>query len=108
MGNWDDDHSDEEQGGISTIEKKKVKRPKLYKVLLHNDDYTTMEFVIYVLQKHFRKSTEEAQRIMLKVHNEGVGVCGVYTYEVAETKVSKVVKEAQEQSHPLLCTYEPE
>lgn len=101
--------SDEEsEGGVATVVKKKVTRPKLFKVLLHNDDYTTMEFVIYILQRHFKKSSMEAQEIMLKVHNEGVGLCGVYTFEVAETKVSKVIKDAQDNGHPLLCSFEPE
>lgn len=101
--------SDEDSdGGVATAQKIGVKRPRKYKVLLHNDDYTTMEFVIYVLIKHFGKTEEEAHAIMLKVHNEGIGVCGVYTYEVAETKVAKVSREAEENGHPLLCTCEPE
>jgi ATP-dependent Clp protease adaptor protein ClpS len=98
----------DEQSGVATVDKTKVKRPRRYKVLLHNDDYTTMEFVIYVLQKHFGKNSEEAYAIMLKVHHEGVGVCGVYTYEIAETKVQKVSREARSNGHPLLCTFEPE
>ena len=84
------------------------KKPEYCKVLLLNDDYTTMEFVIYVLQRHFGKSDADAQAVMLKVHNEGVGICGVYTYEVAETKVAKVSQEAQANGHPLKCTAEPE
>lgn len=105
-----DDNYDEDEGegGVATIVKKKVKRPRLYKVLLHNDDYTTMEFVVYILQRHFRKTMDEAKDIMLKVHNNGVGVCGIYTFEVAESKVEKVKKEAKDNGHPLLCTYEPE
>lgn len=100
---------DREEGtGIATVTKPKVKKPSLYKVLLHNDDYTTMEFVVYVLQKHFGKSMEDAQGIMFKVHTEGVGVCGVFTYEVAESKVAKVMREAKENGHPLRCTTEPE
>lgn len=98
----------DEQSGVATKIKKKVQRPKKYKVLLHNDDYTTMEFVIYVLQKHFGKNADEAYAIMLKVHHEGVGVCGVYTYEIAETKVQKVSRDARANGHPLLCTSEPE
>jgi len=97
-----------EESGVATIIKDEVKKPKLYKVLLHNDDYTTMEFVIYVLKKHFGKTQEDAEGVMLKVHNEGVGICGVYTYEVAETKVAKVSQEAQASGHPLRCTAEPE
>lgn len=98
----------DEQSGVATINKKRVKRPRRFKVLLHNDDYTTMEFVIYVLQQHFGKNSDEAYAIMLKVHHEGVGVCGVYTYEIAETKVQKVSREARANGHPLLCTFEPE
>lgn len=103
------EEEDHEGGsGVATIKKPKVKKPRRYKVLLHNDDYTTMEFVVYVLQKHFGKSLADAQGIMLKVHNEGVGVCGVFTYEVAESKVAKVSREAKENGHPLMCTTEPE
>jgi ATP-dependent Clp protease adaptor protein ClpS len=98
----------DEESGVATINKTRAKRPKRYKVLLHNDDYTTMEFVIYVLQKHFGKNSDEAYAIMLKVHHEGVGVCGVYTYEIAETKVQKVSRDARANGHPLLCTSEPE
>lgn len=101
--------ADEEgEGGVATIKKSKTELPRRYKVLLHNDDYTTMEFVIYVLKKHFHKSEDEAHELMLKVHHEGVAVCGVYTHEVSETKVHKVTKEAEENGHPLLCTMEPE
>jgi len=96
------------EGGVATIKKIKVKKPRKYKVLIHNDDYTTMEFVIYILQKVFAKNLEEAQAIMLKVHNEGIGVCGVYSYEIAETKSEKVNQEAKENGHPLKCTIEPE
>ncbi len=96
------------ESGVATVIKDEVKKPKLYKVLLHNDDYSTMEFVIYVLQKHFGKTEADAHAIMLKVHNEGVGICGVYTYEVAETKVAKVSQEAQANGHPLKCSAEPE
>lgn len=96
------------EGGVVTVKKIKVKKPKKYKVLIHNDDYTTMEFVIYILQKFFNKSMAESQAIMLKVHNEGTGVCGVYSYEVAESKSSKVVQEAKECGHPLRCTIEAE
>ncbi len=102
----DEDH--DEGAGVATVKKPKVKKPRLYKVLIHNDDYTTMEFVVYVLQVHFGKSMADAQGIMLKVHNEGVGVCGVFTYEVAESKVAKVSREAKENGHPLMCSTEPE
>ena len=97
-----------EEADVTTASKPQVKRPKRYKVLLHNDDYTTMEFVIYVLKRFFGKSAEQAQRIMIKVHKDGVGVCGVYTFEVAETKVEQVSKAAKEEGHPLQCTLEKE
>lgn len=83
-----------------------IKEPSLYKVLLHNDDYTTMEFVVHVLMEVFHKSVEEATRIMLNVHERGIGVCGLYTYEVAETKVETVKRMARENKHPLKCTME--
>lgn len=96
------------ESGIATAVKKKFKKPPLYKVLIHNDDYTTMEFVVYVLQDVFSKTMDEATAIMLKVHKEGYGVCGVYTYEIAETKAQKVAELAKEDGHPLHCTVEPE
>lgn len=78
----------------------------MYRVLLHNDDYTTMEFVVYVLMQVFHKSAEEATRIMLNVHKQGIGMCGLYIYEVAETKVETVIRMARENGHPLKCTME--
>jgi ATP-dependent Clp protease adaptor protein ClpS len=96
------------ESGVATINKVKTKRPRRFKVLIHNDDYTTMEFVIYVLQKHFRKSMSDAEQVMMKVHNEGVGICGVYTCEIAESKVANVTKDAKDNGHPLLCSSEPE
>lgn len=99
---------EDEDSDVLTIDKVKVKKPRKFKVLLHNDDYTTMEFVIYILQKHFFKSMAEAQEIMMKIHNTGAGVCGIYTFEIAETKVAKVISSAKENGHPLLCTYGPE
>jgi len=92
----------------SVVIKEKVKRPSLYKVLLLNDDYTTMEFVVHVLQSIFGKTIEEAQAIMLKIHHEGAGICGVYTFEVAETLVNKVQKLARQHGHPLRCELEKE
>jgi ATP-dependent Clp protease adaptor protein ClpS len=86
--------------------KPKTKRPSLYRVLLLNDDYTPMEFVIHVLQRFFQKDPEAATRIMLHVHNHGVGECGVYTYEVAETKVTQVMDFARQHQHPLQCVME--
>ena len=94
--------------GLVTKTRPKTKKPSLYKVLLLNDDYTPMEFVIHVLEKHFSKSPEEATRIMLHVHQKGVGVCGVFTYEVAETKVTQVMDVARQNNHPLQCTMEKE
>lgn len=86
--------------------KPKPQKPSLYRVLILNDDYTPMEFVVYVLERFFNKSREDATRIMLHVHQTGVGVCGVYTYEVAETKVAQVVDMARRHQHPLQCTME--
>jgi ATP-dependent Clp protease adaptor protein ClpS len=80
--------------------------PAMYKVLLHNDDYTTMEFVVDILVAVFRKSAEEATRIMFNVHKLGVGMCGLYTREVAETKVETVIRLARQHGHPLRCTME--
>lgn len=91
---------------VVTRTQTKVKKPSLYRVLLLNDDYTPMEFVIHVLQRFFQKSTEDATRIMLHVHNHGVGECGIFTYEVAETKVSQVMDFARQNQHPLQCVME--
>lgn len=98
----------DEQSGVATIRKEKLQAPRKYKVLMHNDDYTTMEFVVLVLQKYFQKTSTEAQAIMLEVHTRGFGICGIYTYEVAESKVAKVTKYARENGHPLKCSTEPE
>ena len=92
--------------GVTTKTAPKTKRPSLYKVLLLNDDYTPMEFVVAVLQRFFRMGIEDATRVMLHVHQRGVGVCGIFTYEVAETKVSQVIDFARENQHPLQCTLE--
>ena len=94
--------------GLVTKTRPKTKKPSLYKVLLLNDDYTPMEFVVLVLEKYFNKGREEATRIMLLVHHKGVGVCGVYTYEVAETKVTQVMDFSRQHGHPLQCTMEKE
>jgi ATP-dependent Clp protease adaptor protein ClpS len=88
--------------------KTRLKKPPLYKVLLHNDDFTTMEFVVYVLQSVFGLDESAAFHIMMKVHLEGVGVAGIYTYEVAEMKAAKVVELAHAHEYPLLCTVEEE
>ena len=94
--------------GIVVKSKTKTKRPSMYKVLMLNADYTPMEFVVHVLETFFQKSREEATRIMLHVHRRGLGVCGVYTYEVAETKVAQVVDFARRHEHPLQLTLEKE
>ena len=90
----------ESEGDLLTLEE--VEPPRLYKVLLHNDDYTTMEFVIHILMKHFSKSREAAKQIMLEVHERGIGLCGLYTFEVAESKVNKVLQEAKSGGVPPL------
>jgi ATP-dependent Clp protease adaptor protein ClpS len=96
------------KGEVATKTRTRTQRPSLYKVLLLNDDYTPMEFVVHVLERFFGKSREDATRIMLLVHHKGVGVCGVYTYEVAETKVSQVIEFARQNQHPLQCMMEKE
>ena len=91
---------------VITRTKPKTKKPSLYRVLILNDDYTPMEFVVHVLERFFPKDREAATRIMLHVHNHGVGECGVYTFEVAETKVSQVMDFARQHQHPLQCVME--
>jgi ATP-dependent Clp protease adaptor protein ClpS len=97
---------DNPQTGVVVKAKPKTKKPSMYKVLMLNDDYTPMEFVVHVLERFFGKSREEATRIMLHVHHRGVGICGVFTYEVAETKVTQVMDFARQHQHPLQCTLE--
>lgn len=94
--------------GVATQTRPKTQKPSLYKVLMLNDDYTPMEFVVLTLQRFFRMSLEDATRVMLHVHQRGVGVCGIFTYEVAETKVNQVIDFAREHQHPLQCTMEKE
>lgn len=94
--------------GLVTKTRPKTKKPSLYKVLLLNDDYTPMEFVVHILQKYFGKSREDAERVMLHVHQKGVGICGVYTFEIAETKVTQVMDFSRSNNHPLQCTMEKE
>ena len=91
---------------VITRPKTQTKRPSMYRVLLLNDDYTPMEFVVVVLRKYFNKGPDEATRIMLHVHHHGVGECGVFTYEVAETKVTQVMDFARKHQHPLQCIME--
>ena len=106
----DENHKRRDSGtpGTAVITKTKpqTKRPSLYRVLLLNDDYTPMEFVVHVLERFFNKDAEAAHRIMMHVHQHGVGECGVYTYEVAETKVTQVMDFARKHQHPLQCVME--
>lgn len=94
------------QTGVAVKAKPKTKKPSMYKVLMLNDDYTPMEFVIHILERFFNKGQEDATRIMLHVHQKGVGICGVFSYEVAETKVNLVMDFARKHDHPLQCTLE--
>jgi ATP-dependent Clp protease adaptor protein ClpS len=93
---------------LATETRIRTKKPSLYRVLLLNDDYTPMEFVVFILERFFNRSREQATRIMLHVHQKGVGLCGVYTYEVAETKVAQVLDLARRHEHPLQCVMEKE
>ena len=102
------DNGDDNGTGLSTQTKVKTKKPSLYRVVILNDDYTPMEFVVFILERIFNKANEEAYKIMLHVHNHGVGVCGVFTYEVAETKVAQVLELARRNEHPLQCDMERE
>lgn len=107
-----DDESDggagggQDQLGVATKTRTKPKKPSQFKVLLLNDDYTPMEFVVMVLKRFFGMDLEQATRVMLHVHQRGVGVCGIFTYEVAETKVNQVMDFARQNQHPLQCTLE--
>lgn len=100
------EHKKEREGSVLTEDITETKEPRLYKVLLHNDDYTTMEFVISILETVFHKSPHDATKIMLNVHNEGVGVAGVYTREICETKISVVHQLAKKNEFPLRCSME--
>ena len=93
---------------VLTESETRLEKPKLYKVLLHNDDFTTMDFVVYILRTVFRRSEADSVLIMFKVHNEGVGIAGVYTYEVATMKAEKAINLAKANEYPLLCTVEEE
>jgi ATP-dependent Clp protease adaptor protein ClpS len=99
---------DDLETGVVTKTRPKTKKPSMYRVLLLNDDYTPMEFVVEILEVVFKKSRDDAVMIMLHVHQHGVGVCGVFTYEVAETKVAQVLDAARRNQHPLQCTMEKE
>ncbi len=106
----DDDRRKRSDGGagtaIITKTKPQTKRPSLYRVLLLNDDYTPMEFVVHILERFFNKDREAATQIMLHVHQHGIGECGIFTYEVAETKVTQVMDFARKHQHPLQCVME--
>ena len=99
-------HDQEYEGWVATDKKTKAEEPPLYKILLHNDDYTSMEFVVLLLEKVFNKSTAEATRIMLNVHQQGIGVAGIYHKEIAETKIAVVHDLARKNEFPLRCSME--
>ena len=103
-GDGEDENTPER--GVAVKERAKTKKPSMYRVILMNDDYTPMEFVVSILMGVFKHTQEEATRIMLNVHRNGIGVCGIYTFEVAETKVSQVMDSARRNQHPLQCTLE--
>lgn len=105
-GNRTDDGDQDTGLGVATKTRTRTKSPSPYKVLMLNDDYTPMEFVVQVLQSFFKMGIEDATRVMLHVHQRGVGVCGIFPYEVAETKVAQVIDFARANQHPLQCTLE--
>ena len=105
---WENDQISGTDQELMLEDQQELKKPRLYKVVLHNDDYTTMEFVVFVLQSVFKKSSSEAQLIMLSVHQQGAGIAGVYPYEIAEAKVDQVTRLARSREFPLLCTVEEE
>ena len=101
------EYSNEDEGGLAVESAKpKIKKPPMYSVMLLNDDYTPMEFVVHVLEKFFKLDRSLATHVMLEVHTKGKGVCGVFTHEIAETKVMQVNSYSKENEHPLLCTLE--
>lgn len=102
------DQDTERDEGVATERRKKAKRPRRWRVVLHNDDYTTMDFVIEILMRHFHKPPAEAIQVMLEVHHKGSGIAGVYPREVAETKVAEVMSDARDNGMPLKVTAEPE
>jgi ATP-dependent Clp protease adaptor protein ClpS len=104
----DRDADPDREEGVAVRERPKTRRPSLYRVLLHNDDYTTMEFVVDALVRYFEKTATEATRIMLQVHHLGVGVAGTYTRDEAETRIERVTTAAQAEGYPLMLTMEPE
>lgn len=106
MANHPEDSESEESSGVATLAKPKVQEPSMYQVYLVNDDYSTMEFVVHVLQKFFQKTLDDAKQIMLKVHHQGRGICGVYPRDIAETKVLQVNDYARKNEMPLKCAME--
>ena len=108
--NSEDDNTFSNDGITGTVleEKTKLKKPSMYKVIMINDDYTPMEFVVEMLTTYFSKSSEEATKIMLHIHQKGIGICGLYTYEVAESKANKVLDKAKKNQHPLQLKVEKE
>lgn len=101
-----DRNDDTPERGVATKVRPKTKKPSMYRVVLMNDDYTPMEFVVSILMGIFKKTKDEATQVMLNVHQKGVGTCGVYTFEIAETKVSQVMDAAKRAQHPLQCRLE--
>lgn len=108
MSQHPDSSDPDDEHGVGVVEKPRTKRPRRYQVVLHNDDYTTMEFVVDILVHFFHKNVAQAQHIMLHVHHKGFGVVDTFTRDVAETKADEVMKMAREAGHPLRCTAEPE
>jgi len=104
--NDDENHDGENGTGTVTRTRTKIKKPSLYRVILLNDDFTPMEFVVHILERFFSKNPEQATQIMLHIHNSGIGECGIFTYEIAETKVTQVMDFAQKHQHPLQCVME--
>jgi len=102
------DHEDFDHADTLLKPRPKAKKPGMYKVILLNDDYTPMDFVVLILQKFFNKNPDEATNIMMNVHRRGVGVCGIFSFEIAETKVTQVMDYAREHEQPLQCTMEKE
>ena len=105
--NHEDKSDSDEQTGTITIVKTDLAKPRMYKVIMHNDDYTTTDFVVHVLVKFFSKSSSQAQVLMMKIHLEGQALCGIFTYEVAESKTVKVNKYSRDHGHPLTTSFEP-
>ncbi len=103
-----DKNKPKEDGSVLTRERQETRTPRMYKVVLHNDDYSPMEFVVAILEQIFHLTREDATRVMLEVHHKGIGIAGLYTYEAAETKVQQVMTAAQVHEHPLQCTMEPD